>query len=268
NDSEDNDSEANDSVDIQSNASLQSERQDNNSDNSEDENENIFIDENEKEQRIIQLIREWALEAGHLSMKKLDNLFGKLNTIFPHIPKSYKTLLSTPANLKIDKFNDGSAMWYKGIKKNLDTMQMEQYLHIYGKVIIDINIDGLPLFKFSKTKFLPILGYLTMTKNAPFIIVIYFGKIDPKDLNTFLGEYVNEVENLLNNGYIFNNKKYPFQIRHYICDAPARSFIKCCIGHCGYASCEKCTVIDEWIDDRVTYTDLDEIPRTDYSFLQ
>lgn len=117
-------------------------------------------------------------------------------------------------------------------------------------------------------KFWPILGYLTMTKNAPFIIAIYFGKTDPQDLETYLGEYVNEVEDLLNNGYVFNNRRYLFQIRHYICDALARSFVKRCIGHCGYASCEKCTVVDEWIEDRVTYIKLDENPRNDYSFLQ
>lgn len=74
-------------------------------------------------------------------------------------------------------------MWYKGNKRNLDSMQMEQYLRTYDKVVIDINIDGLPLFKSSKAKFWPILGHLTMTKNAPFVIAIYFGKTDPQDLN-------------------------------------------------------------------------------------
>ncbi|KYN08153.1 hypothetical protein ALC62_00868, partial [Cyphomyrmex costatus] len=184
------------------------------------------------------------------------------------IPKSYKTLLSTPKNLQIREFNDGSQIWYKGIKKNLNAIQLEQYLHVHAKIVIDINIDGLPLFKSSKMKFWPILGYLIKTKNDPFIIAIYFGRKDPQDLNTFLIEYVDEVEDLHNNGYIFNNKRYSFQIRHYICDAPARSFVKCCIGHCGYASCEKCTVIGEWFEDRVTYIKMDEALRTDYSFLQ
>lgn len=159
-------------------------------------------------------------------------------------------------------------MWYKDIEKNLNTMQLEQYLHIRGRIVIDINIDGLPLFKSSKVKFWPILGYLTMTQNAPFIIAIYFGRKDLQDLNTFLQEYVNEVQHLFNNGYVFNNNRYPFQIRHYICDASARSFVKCCISHCGYASCEKCTVVGEWIEDKMTYIKIDEAPRTDYSFLQ
>jgi len=93
----DNDSE---NTDIRSNVSLQSERQNNNSDN-EDDNENVLIvNEDEKEQYLIRFIREWALEGGHLSMKKLDNLLKKLSTVFVHMPKSYKTLLSTPINLE------------------------------------------------------------------------------------------------------------------------------------------------------------------------
>ncbi|KYN08003.1 hypothetical protein ALC62_01012 [Cyphomyrmex costatus] len=206
--------------------------------------------ENEKEQYLIQLIREWSLERGYLSMKKLDDLLGKLNTIFPHIPKSYKTLLSTPKNLQIREFDDGSQIWYKSIKKNLNAMQLEQYLHVHAKIVIDINIDGLPLFKSSKMKFWPILGYLIKTKNDPFIIAIYFGRKDPQDLNTFLIEYVDEVEDLHNNGYIFNNKRYSFQIRHYICDAPARSFVKCCIESCATVYT---VIIGEWFEDRVTY---------------
>jgi len=128
----DNDSE---NTDIWSNVSLQSERQDNNSDN-EDDNENVLIvNEDEKEQYLIRLIREWALEGGHISMKKLDNLLKKLSTVFVHFPKSYKTLLSTPVNLELHEFNDGSQMYkYKGIRRNLDAMQLESYLQMYGRV--------------------------------------------------------------------------------------------------------------------------------------
>ena len=36
-----------------------------------------------------------------------------------------------------------------------------------------------------------------------------------------------------------NGIKYAFQIRVIICDAPARAFIKCIIGHTGYFSCER-----------------------------
>ncbi|EFN72440.1 hypothetical protein EAG_00337, partial [Camponotus floridanus] len=118
----------------------------------------------------------------------------------------------------------------------------------------------------SKKKFWPILGHLVGTKNEPFVIAIYFGTSDPSDIEEFLQDFVNEAKNLINNGYVRNQRTYDFFIRHYILDAPARELIKCCIGHNAYASCEKCTVWGERSDNRQTYVDLDAPLRTNESF--
>lgn len=53
-------------------------------------------------------------------------------------------------------------MWYKGIRKNLDFMGLQEYLRKNGRVVIDVNMDGLPLSKSSPLKFWPILGYLVL----------------------------------------------------------------------------------------------------------
>lgn len=127
-------------------------------------------------------------------------------------------------------------------------------------------MDGLPLFKNSKKKFWPILGHLVDTENEPFIIALYLGKQDPRNPEEFLNDFINEVENLQENGYISNGETYQFEIRNYILDAPARSLVKCTISHSGYASCEKCTVIGQYVEGRVTYAQLDEPLRTDQSF--
>ncbi|EZA51169.1 hypothetical protein X777_10300, partial [Ooceraea biroi] len=46
---------------------------------------------------------------------------------------------------------------------------------------------------------------------------------------------------------------YDISIRNFICDAPARPFVKCTIGHNGLFSCEKCEVQDEWYHNRIVY---------------
>lgn len=145
-------------------------------------------------------------------------------------------------------------------------MLLQDYLQIYKKIIIDINIDGLPLFKSSKVKFWPILGHLVGSLNEPFIIAIFCGVSDPQNVEEYLEKYVSELETLLHNGYIYEGKNYEFIIRNYILDAPARAFIKCCKGHSGYAACEKCTVIGEYNNHRVTFVDLNQPLRTDESF--
>ncbi|KAK3922053.1 Solute carrier family 35 member E3 [Frankliniella fusca] len=100
-------------------------------------------------------------------------------------------------------------------------------------------MDGLPLTYW---KLWPILGDLVGTDNDPFVIAM---------------KYCEKLSELLETGHAFEGKVYDVRIRHYILYAPARSFIKCCIGHSGYCACEKCTDIREYHDKRVTFLDMD-----------
>lgn len=102
-------------------------------------------------------------------------------------------------------------------------------------------------------------------KNKPFTIAIYFGTKDP-DSDGYLLDFVNELIQLQENGFEFCGSTYPFAVRNFILDAPARSLVKCCIGHGGYGACEKCTVFGESVDDRTVYHELNFPLRTDESF--
>jgi hypothetical protein len=54
-------------------------------------------------------------------------------------------------------------------------------------------------------------------------------------------------------------------ISSFLCDAPARSFIKNSKGHSGYNACEKCTTRGTWLN-KMTFPDLHATLRTDESF--
>ncbi|XP_071582262.1 uncharacterized protein [Temnothorax nylanderi] len=237
------------------------------SDRSEvEENAMVFRNVAQMEQFVIESVRAWASESGVLSMLKVDNLLKRLSVGLPNMPKSHKTLLKSNFNLEISNLESGGKMWYKGFKVNLDQMLLPDYLRTHGKIIIDINMDGLPLFNSSKLKFWPILGHLVGTLNEPFIIAVYCGKSDPQNIEEYLEKYVSELENLFHNGYEYEGNNYEVVIRNYVLDAPARAFIKCCKGHSGYAGCEKCTVIGEYHNHRITFVDLNQPLRTDESF--
>ncbi|CAL1672987.1 unnamed protein product [Lasius platythorax] len=223
-----------------------------------------FENDAEREEYIIETVREWALKAGHLSMKKLNDLLDRLHVVFPRMPRNYKTL-HTPVHINVVEFDGGCKFWYKSILANLNAMDLREYLQRYDCIKIDVNMDGLPLFQSSK-KFWPILGHLVGTENEPFIIALYLGKQDPRNSAKLLNDFVNEVENLQENEYIYNEVAYQFEVRNYILDAPARSLVKCTIGHSGYASGEKCTVVGQHVDGKRTYVQLDEPLRTDQSF--
>jgi len=228
-----------------------------------EEEQVLFANKNETAQYVKIAIEEWAREPGKLSKRKLDDLLAKLHPVFPNLPLSYKTLLQTPG-INLIPVNGGK-LWYKGITFNLNGMDLQGYLERFHEIVIDVNIDGLPLHKNSPVRFWPILGRLVKTKNEPFIIALFKGRVDPS-IEDFIQPFVREVDHLLRNGYTSNNIVYKFSIRHYILDAPARAKVKCCIEHGGYCACEKCEVVGEWIDNRMTYVDLDETLRTDESF--
>lgn len=92
-----------------------------------------------------------------VSKKKVDSLLALLKPIFPFLPKSYKTLLHTTRKVIVNDLNNGQ-FWYKGIKLNIVQLLSKEYIQKYGEIVIDINIDGIPLSKSSEMHFWPILG--------------------------------------------------------------------------------------------------------------
>lgn len=65
-------------------------------------------------------------------------------------------------------------MWYKSIKLNLHEILTNDYLqNNNNQIIIDINIDGVQLYKSADDQFWPILGCLNGDK-FPFIIGIWY----------------------------------------------------------------------------------------------
>ncbi|KAK3911574.1 Halomucin [Frankliniella fusca] len=220
-------------------------------------------DFDELEQFIIDAIRERAQEPGVLSMSKLDALLHKLNPVLPKMPLSYTTLFDCPYNFDITELPSGGKLWYKGFRGNLDKLDLKQYLEEHGKIVFDIGIDGLPLVN---VKLWPILAYLKDTDNDPFIISVYLGKEDPKNPHDFFQKYCVELKDLLDNGYRIGEVVFEVEVRNYILDAAARSFVKCCVRHNGHAGCEKCVVWGESIDNRMVFKDSDAPLRSDDSY--
>jgi len=193
----------NNSVDSEDSRSDPSSHDSNSSENNSDidEEEHLqFANENERGQYVVRILREWVQEGG-ISMRKLDSLLAKFHHVFPIVPLSYKTLLQTPNQINIKEINGGE-LWYKGIASNLDLMNLDEYLQNFNEILIDINIDGLPLFKSNSERFWPILGKLVTSKNEPFIIGIFKGNQDP-DMNDLLNDFVREMADLRRNGLMY-----------------------------------------------------------------
>lgn len=60
----------------------------------------------------------------------------------------------------------------------------------------------------------------------PIVIAIWCGRGKPDNVNSYLNQFVVELNELLKNGLEINGYKIRVVIRSFICDAPARAFIK------------------------------------------
>ncbi|KAK3929696.1 Nucleolar MIF4G domain-containing protein 1-like protein [Frankliniella fusca] len=185
-------------------------------------------------------LSKWAQRG--VSFKKVDELLAGLNVLFPQLTKCHKVLLKCP--IQDEGFvNIGEGLfWYKGIAENLRERLTAEYLLAHDEIVVDINIDGLDLFKSSQISFWPILGCLK-GQRTPFIIACYCGVGHPSDLEFFMQKFIQESNNLQDNGFEFANTPFPFKLDNFILDAPARALVKCCTGHCSKVACEKCTIV-------------------------
>jgi len=110
-----------------------------------------------------------------------------------------------------------------------------------------INIDSIPLFKSTNTSLWPILcSVFNSVNKEPFVVGIFCGKEKPTDVKEFLRDFVSEASDLLKNGLTVEQNIIPVFIHSFVCDAPARAFIKGIKSHSGYSACEKCTVVGEY----------------------
>ena len=225
--------------------------------------DNIHFDnDDERAEYLLRALKEWAMRG--VSCTKIDKLLLLLRPLYPNFPRSYKTLLQTPRSVPTFPI-DGGSMWYKGIAINIHQRVSHDYLRKHEGIVIDVNIDGLEPFESTYHDCWPILGCLK-GEDEPFIIGAYVGYGQIEDVDLFLDNFIHEVQHLLENGIELFGAIYPFRIRHYILDAPARSKIKCIVGHTGTYACERCEVHGFKIDRVTSYLDLDARQRTDESF--
>ena len=209
----------------------------------------------------------WALKH-NISHMAVCDLLKILKTAVPNLPSDARTLLRTPNSTLCTKMCDGDYASFdlcEGIKRNLKFGLSSKFIHTTTLSLI-INIDGLPLFKSSNKQFWPILCLVNEAKKrVPFPIGVYCGNKKPNNLNEFLEDCVSSILKMETSGIEIDNTQYNVVVHAFVCDAPARAFVKAIKGHMAYSSCERCTQEGEWLG-RVIMPETKSMARTDETF--
>ncbi|KAL2098326.1 hypothetical protein ACEWY4_007533 [Coilia grayii] len=184
------------------------------------------------------------------------------------LPKDPRTLLQTKTRHDIKNISGGSYYhfgFHHGISCHLDNKKTPLPC---PSLRIQVNIDGLPLYKSSNAQFWPILGLIecfenrVQTNREPFVIGIYFGNQKPTTLE-FLDEFINDTRVLERDGFFYQGASIAIALSAVFCDAPARAFIRRSKGHTGFYSCHKCHVKGATYQGRMTFPQSDAPPRLD-----
>lgn len=162
-----------------------------------------------------------------------------MKTHHGEIPLSLFSLVGGQQTVVIRTVAPGS-YFHIGLEKNLckiiDYVKAEKI----DEIILDIGIDGLPIFKSSEIGLWPILGRIV---NLPmvkvFLIGTYVGKKKPFDVDNFLHDLVSDLKKL-KDGFLYEDYNINIKIRAFVCDTPCRTFICGIRGHNSLNGCSKC----------------------------
>lgn len=167
----------------------------------------------------------WCIKynISHTAINSLISLIDCRFDLYQFTGRDARAILGTPRTVTTSRIGEGN-YWYYGIKTAL-----LHHLHDIKSAMnisLNINIDGLPLFNSSKTEFWPILISINEIQEIPpMAVAIYCGKSKPP-LDDFLSPFVEELKTMIEHGFNVEGHEIGVKVRCFICDTPARSFIK------------------------------------------
>ena len=219
----------------------------------------------------------WASSFGS-SFVALSALLALLRLYHLLLPKDPRTLLRTPRQSMVRQIACGAYFHFGVMKALSQSKKLLDYLVLslqacflqLPNILLQVNVDGLPLFKSASTQFWPILGRVcSPVLTDPFMIGLFCGEQKPANLDGYFQDFVQEMLT-----FKLGPVDFPVDSHHipvninlscFICHAPARAFVKEAKGHTGYHGCEKCIQRGTWAG-KMTFSDIDAELRTDESF--
>ncbi|KAG8238408.1 hypothetical protein J437_LFUL011595 [Ladona fulva] len=224
-------------------------------------------DDEEADADFLQKISQWATEG--ISIRKVNEILNILrgHQCFAYLPADSRTLLKTPRTMDVQNIGGGSYC-HIGIEKGLTQLiNVNPSLIETDTIRLQCSFDGLQLTKSTNSQLWPILMCLTdFPSIPPFVVGIYHGNEKPTSCSEYLAIYVEEMRKLKTDGLQHNGMVISVIVTCYVCDAPARAFVAQIKSHTGYFGCGKCTIQGEYINNRVTFGEVDAALRTNESF--
>lgn len=162
-----------------------------------------------------------------------------------HLP-SFHVIEGTPFHLRSQVLANGRYIYIgleKGIRERLSSDVA--FSRTLNKIVLQINIDGIPFANKARRHIWPIL--VKFSDFPPITVAIFDGDGKPKDLPAFINPFLDELSDLQDKGLKVGceneERILPVSVQCWICDAPARSWLKNVKGHGGFNACDRCDMM-------------------------
>lgn len=180
---------------------------------------------NNLKEKMLPFLKTWAI-SNSLKTRPINEIlcFMRENGI-PSLPCDSRSLLGTPKSRNVIEMPPGKYVHFSFKKRINDILSSlsEKNMAIPQKLLLDINIDGVPLRKSSTSLFWVIMARIrNIPQSRVFVVGVYHGYKKPNCYNQLLRPMVDELKEMYTN-FQFQDKNIEVQIRSFICDAPAKA---------------------------------------------
>ena len=158
---------------------------------------------------------------------------------FPH---DFRSAVRTPRHVEIIRICQGEYHHF-GVVRSLCRALKSFSIQTNDCIKLQLNFDGLPLYKSSQVGFWPILCRATVRtfSSKVFLIGLFLGTGKPENVKLFLQKFVDEFLSL--DGSIeIQGRDCSLKIDSIVCDAPARAYVKGIKYPGGHYACERCSI--------------------------
>lgn len=199
-----------------------------------------------------------------------NNILALLRThhCFLYLPKDVRTLLHTPTkSVKLFRVEPGEYLHLGFEPALINCLRSTSSSSISRNLQVDFNTDGATLDKSGNIVLWPIQCKIANIPNTkPEVVGVYRGSKKPSSASQFFKIFVADIKYVTENGIWHENIKFSVSLRCFVADTPARAFILNHKNHIATNPCSKCIVTGQYYRDRMVYTSLNNISRTDRNY--
>ncbi|VDP77143.1 unnamed protein product [Schistosoma mattheei] len=209
------------------------------------------------------------MKSGDITVKKADEILDLIRVRIPELPTSIRSVLRRCNDVE-PKILESGTHYYLGLKSSL-LRTSENWLRKtrFTELKLQLNYDGLSLFKISNQQPWPVLCRITsLLVSNVFIVGIYGSEVEPSDFKDMSAALITELHELLTVGINVDKFQVHLTVKlvAVICDALALSNVRHLVGQNATTGCDKFQALGTRMGGRMTFPNGEHDLRSDVTF--